>query len=283
MDSMGVNEERKKELVMEKRLRACRVNIIPRNGGYLSDPYIPPPVIKQKPQPLPSPLALEKATNPVALRYWNQCMDKTAEKEINDITSPQLERKNKKQGSEVINVLSTAGTGIKRDNEVKEALGNINRFFTIDNIKKDDAVRMSRSRSRQENVIIDDVDNKPYNQIKEEQIQLSRQREQFQNLSANRIPNSPKPFRRGVSETRLKSTSKNLACNYGKPNINNVVHEIVPKLDEQQKTQLGLVLFDQLPSHIVEAMVVQQLSTMSGARLQSVMDCLSNEVKNVVL
>ena len=209
-------------------------------------------------------------------------MDKTAEKEINDITSPQLERKNKKQGSEVINVLSTAGTGIKRDNEVKEALGNINRFFTIKDIKKDDAVRMSRSRSRQENVIIDDVDNKPYNQIKEEQIQLSRQREQFQNLSANRIPNSPKPFRRGVSETRLKSTSKDFACNYGKPNINHVVHEIVPKLDEQQKTQLGLVLFDQLPSHIVEAMVVQQLSTMSVANLQSVMDCLSNEVRNVV-
>ena len=30
IDSSDLDEERKKELIMEKKLRACRVNIIPR-------------------------------------------------------------------------------------------------------------------------------------------------------------------------------------------------------------------------------------------------------------
>ena len=54
------------------------------------------------PPPLtPSPEAVEKATNPIALRYWNQCTDKN---------------------TEVVRILSTAGTGVNRDNEVVEAI-----------------------------------------------------------------------------------------------------------------------------------------------------------------
>jgi hypothetical protein len=37
MDIVGLDEERKKELVMEKRLRACRVNIIPRVSRSFSE------------------------------------------------------------------------------------------------------------------------------------------------------------------------------------------------------------------------------------------------------
>merc|ERR1711892_1013737 len=162
---------------MEKRLRAARVNIIPRNGGYFSEPTIPPPVSKQPP-PIPSPEAVEKATNPVALRYWNQCMDKTAAIEINETTSPMMKRRNNNQEVEVVKVLSSAGIGIKRENEVKEALGNINRFFTVDKMKMDDAERVSRSKTRKN----------------------------FQNMSANCIPKSPKPFRRGLSETKFTNT-----------------------------------------------------------------------------
>ena len=38
----------------------------------------PPPVIrptpsKKPPAPTPSPKSVEKASNPIALRYWNQC------------------------------------------------------------------------------------------------------------------------------------------------------------------------------------------------------------------
>jgi hypothetical protein len=36
-DIVGLDEERKKELVMEKRLGACRVNIIPRVSRSFSD------------------------------------------------------------------------------------------------------------------------------------------------------------------------------------------------------------------------------------------------------
>ena len=35
-DSSDLDEERKKELIMEKKLRACRVNIIPRVNALFS-------------------------------------------------------------------------------------------------------------------------------------------------------------------------------------------------------------------------------------------------------
>ena len=31
------------------------------------------PVVKRPPPPSPSPASVEKASNPIALRYWNQC------------------------------------------------------------------------------------------------------------------------------------------------------------------------------------------------------------------
>ena len=68
MDIVGLDEERKKELVMEKQLRACRVNIIPRvsstvidrivknmhlkDRGYFTEPDIPPAVSKGQKNPL---------------------------------------------------------------------------------------------------------------------------------------------------------------------------------------------------------------------------------------
>merc|ERR1712038_1483979 len=75
-DPCDLDEERKKELIMEKKLRACRVNIISRPGGYFSGAPPPPPVVKKPPAPTPipsCPSAVQKASNPIALRYWNQC------------------------------------------------------------------------------------------------------------------------------------------------------------------------------------------------------------------
>ena len=45
-------------------------------------------------------------------------------------------------------VLSTAGQGVTRNNQKKEAVGNINRLFSMNKIKKDDSVRVAASQNR---------------------------------------------------------------------------------------------------------------------------------------
>merc|ERR1711910_244769 len=69
-----LDEERKQELIMEKKLRACRVSILPKGASYFEQPraVLPPPP-KKPPPPVISVEAVKKATNPIALRYWNQC------------------------------------------------------------------------------------------------------------------------------------------------------------------------------------------------------------------
>ena len=204
---MEIDIVRKKELLMEKKLRACRVNIIPRVGHlYLlnnnnnnvtpqSAGYFPPsspapssrPRSPTPPPPTPSPEAVEKATNPIALRYWNQCLDKNSEAS--------------RSGPEVMRVLSTAGTGINRNNEVLEARNNINRFITVDKVKKKDVERLSRSQS-QSRLEAPPVGPPQYSLVKEEQIKISQSRANFQNKAMNLVAKSPQPFRRGLSETR---------------------------------------------------------------------------------
>merc|ERR1712106_1292689 len=155
-------------------------------------------------------------------------------------------------------------------------------------MKKDDAERVSRTRNCPEKieVTIDDDKRKPYNLIKEEQIKISKERTNFQNMSANRIPKSPKPFRRGLSETRFTNTEdfsfSTCSCKktIEETNMNQFINEKLPKLNQNEKTQFGLALFEHLPSDIVEALVVQQLSLMSGPRLGSVMNSLPNETVN---
>jgi hypothetical protein len=218
-------------------------------------------------------------------------MDKTEPKEISEIKEPQtkgiesplMKRHNNNQ--KVDTILSTTGTGIKRENEVKEALGNINRFFTIDKVKKDDAERVSRARNRSETIQagINDANCKPYNLIKEEQIKISQERSNFQSRSTNRIPNSPKPFRRGISETRASNPERSCSCkhesNKRELNLYQMLNEVIPNMNQNQKAHLGIALFDQLPGDIVEALLVQQLSSMSKTRLQSVMNSLPDEVR----
>lgn len=100
---------------------------------------------------------------------------------------------------EVVKVLSTAGTGLRRDNERMEALGNINRFITMDKIKQADAGRLADNRQRETDRLevqtVVPVDSS-YDQIKKEQIKLSNERKTFMNNASNaRIPKSPEPFR----------------------------------------------------------------------------------------
>ena len=138
------------------------------------------------PPPLtPSPEAVEKATNPIALRHWAQCLDKNTEAA--------------RSQPEVVRVLSTAGTGVNRDNEVVEARNNINRFITIDKVKKGEVGRVCRSQSQSR---LETPAVRPYDQVKEEQIKISRDRANFHNRAVNLVAKSPQPFRRGLSETR---------------------------------------------------------------------------------
>lgn len=88
-DPVEIDMERKEELIMAKKLRACRVTILPKAPGKCFVPDVVPPKPKatretvqismkqaaKKPPPgAPSPAAIAAATNPVALRYWNQCL-----------------------------------------------------------------------------------------------------------------------------------------------------------------------------------------------------------------
>merc|ERR1719234_972503 len=88
-DPVEIDMERKEELIMAKKLRACRVTILPKAAGKCFIPEVVQPKPKSKREPMqismkqaaakpppgaPSPAAIAAATNPVALRYWNQCL-----------------------------------------------------------------------------------------------------------------------------------------------------------------------------------------------------------------
>jgi len=262
MDCVVLDQERKKELLMEKKLRACRVNIIPRERGYCLEPDIPPPVRKQRTPP-PSPAAIERARNPVALRYWSQCRDQSMER-VGDYG---IDQRSKSEN--------------RRENDIKEAVGNINRFVTIDKIRKDDTERNSRPRFRQGKTTVNLQENnsRSYKSIKEEQIKISQGRSDFQNNTANRIPNSPKPYRRGVSETRIDRQEKTCDCMKTRHmNVNHMNNEIIPAMNVNEKTKLCLAIIDELPSDVKCALLSHQLSTLSNTTLASVMSSLPDEV-----
>ena len=127
---------------------------------------------------------------------------------------------------EVVKVLSTAGSGIKREKEKVEALSNINRFITIDKIKREDSVRVENDKSREvqkleikvEPVVVQDP---PYVQVKQEQIKISNERTLFvNNAEKARIPKSPEPFRgrqRDLSEGRISQEARKLPPSYKPP------------------------------------------------------------------
>jgi len=83
-----IDMERKQELIMAKKLRACRVNILPkRDTGFVPEVFEPKRLPSKEPLHIsmkqasrkpghgaPSPAAMAAANNPIALRYWNQCL-----------------------------------------------------------------------------------------------------------------------------------------------------------------------------------------------------------------
>ena len=107
-----------------------------QSEGYFQCPT-PTRARTPTPPPLtPSPASVEKASNPIALRYWNQCLEKNSEGRTPTPPTPPAK-------PEVVRVLSTAGAGVRRDQEVGEARGNISRFITIDQVRRRDGERVA--------------------------------------------------------------------------------------------------------------------------------------------
>ena len=216
---------------------------------------------------------MEKASNPIALRYWNQCLDKTSEVSR---TAP-----------EVVKVLSTAGTGINRNNEVVEARNNINRFITVDKVKKRDVERISRSQS-QSRLEVTTPPVRPYNLVKEEQIKISQDRANFHNKALNLVAKSPQPFRRGLSESRAVPGERQER----RPEVSSA--ESLRSLNDNQKAKLvqvyshsggtltlhvvWQVLLDQLPSHVSDQLLADRLSGLNPSRLCSTADQIQSQV-----
>ena len=256
----------------------------------------------------PSPEAVEKASNPIALRYWNQCLEKNADLHSPSPT-PTPKPPARQPRTEVVKILSTAGSGIKRDNEVTEARSNINRFITIDQVKKKDAARILRSQSQTRPFQSEDLQittSRPYNLVKEEQIKLAQDRATFQNRSNNFATKSPRPFRRGLSESRIISSRDTTNTNQVQSsnnsnntmtsvkvtnntvrsssssclNLNSLNHEILPNLNNIQKANLIQLLLQQLPQDMSDSVIGERLATISDSRLHKVVDNLPDKVKN---
>merc|ERR1712088_609297 len=156
--------------------------------------------------------------------------------------------------TEVVKVLSTAGTGIHRDNEKKEAVGNINRMFSMVKIKKDDAARVNSAKKRtsetEEKSNSSFEESRSYQQLKEEQIQKSQQRANFLGASEQiRIPKSPRPFRDSSPKARPEDNQCSCKKTQGKFTSTeipfNTVTDLIPKLNQQQATHIGLSLRNQ--------------------------------------
>merc|ERR1719430_2839732 len=365
-----LDEERKQELIMEKKLRACRVSILPKGASYFEQPraVLPPPP-KKPPPPVISVEAVKKATNPIALRYWNQCSNTSSSEETpvkvvhtnsaeekppwvtSEAASPPVmsrpEEKPKlppkkvsvpnivgrmgRAGSmepagvmgprqrvqsldrgrlqaptnhhddpspmgsprtQVMKVLSTAGTGIHRDNEKKEAVGNINRMFSMAKIKKDDAARVNSAKKRasetEEKSDGSFEESRSYQQLKEEQIQKSQQRANFLGGSEQiRIPKSPRPFRDCSPKARPEEKQCSCKKTQGKFTSTeipfNTVTDLIPKLNQQQATHIGLSLFNQMTQDTVMEVLAQQLNIMSGPQMAAVFGGLRNQALNTAL
>ena len=58
----------------------------------------------------------------------------------------------------------------------------------------------------------------------------------------------------------------------------NTITDLLPKLNQQQATHIGLTLFSQMPQQTVMEVVAQQLSVMSGATMAKVFAGLQKEV-----
>merc|ERR1719458_630964 len=353
-----LDEERKQELILEKRLRACRVSIIPKGANY----YEPAPLPKKPPPPPISVEAVKKATNPIALRYWNQCSNRNYREETpvkvvhttslpveekppwvtSDLQTSRAEEKPRlpakkmsvpnimgrmgRAGSvgvatvsgprqrvqsldrgpiqpsappvhhddpspmgspNVVQVLSSAGSGSQRENERKEAVGNINRMFSMVKIRKEDPVQIANPRSpdREQEPGSSFEESRVYQKLKEEEILKSKQRACFLGGSEQiRIPKSPKPFRESSPQVAPQERQCSCREKFATREVPfNTVTDLIPKLNQQQATHIGLSLFKRMTEDTVRQVLAHQLNGMTDTEMSAVFAGLSNKALNTVV
>ena len=154
-------------------------------------------------------------------------------------------------------------------------------------IKKDDAARVNSAKKRtsetEEKSKSSFEESRSYQQLKEEQIQKSQQRANF--LGGNseiRIPKSPRPFRDCSPKARPEEKECSCKKTQGKFTSTeipfNTVTDLIPKLNQQQATHIGLSLFNQMTQDTVMEVLAQQLNIMSGPQMAAVFGGLRNQV-----
>ena len=221
----------------------------------------------------PSPEAVQKASNPIALRYWNQCLEKNSD--VNSSPSP---------------TKSDEISSVKREKE--EACNRINQFITVDKMKRGQRGHIARSASETRLRYEEDragrgQSSRLYNQVKAEQIKLAEDRSEFQSRAVQFTGKSPQPFRRGASETRVIAPSTNNlvrsdgASTSSMVNLNDVNQKLIPNLNDTQKINLVQMLLENLASQIGDKLLADRLSSLPCQRLNSVIANISDQVRKL--
>lgn len=223
----------------------------------------------------PSPEAVQKASNPIALRYWNQCLEKNSDA-IRFSPSPNNENE-------------TIGRGGK-----EEARNKINQYVTVEKIKRSQRDQRILARSASESRLRHDEDrmfrnqsSNLYSQVKAEQIKLTENRTEFQNRAVHFTGKSPQPFRRGARETRSFVPTRNFVGSdeankntSSMVNLNDVNQNLIPNLTNTQKMNLVEMLLENLPTQIGDHFLAERLSSLPCDRLHSVIANISEPVRS---
>lgn len=221
----------------------------------------------------PSPEAVQKASNPIALRYWNQCLEKNSD---TTSSSPSPNKSDENENERVG----------RRGKE--EARYRINQYVTVDKMKRDQGVlarSASESRLRHdEDRMFRNQSSKLYTQVKAEQIKLAENRTEFQNRAVHFTGKSPQPFRRGASETRgfvpTRSSNETNTNTSSMVNLNDVNQNLIPNLTNTQKMNLVQMLLENLPTQVGDKLLAERLSSLPCDRLRSVIANISEPVRN---
>ena len=161
----------------------------------------------------------------------------------------------------VVKALSpTSGCGGgRRENEKKEAVGNINRMFSFANMRKDDVVRKGfcKSPATEQKSGTSFEENHAYRRLKAEEIQKSKKRANFLGGSEQiRIPKSPRPFRESPSPQVVLEEKTGCSCPHQEkfPTRDlpfNTITDLMPRLNEEEATHIGLGLMERMSEDTV--------------------------------
>ena len=189
----------------------------------------------------------------------------------------------------VVKVVSTPGCGMSvRENERKEAVSNINRMFSMVKIRKADPVQIANPRSpetAEQESRSSFEENQMYQKLKAEEILKSKQRACFMGGSEqNRIPKSPRPFREPSPQADPEEKQCSCRERFATTEIPfNTVTDLIPKLDPQQATHIGLSLFKRMTEDTVRQVLAHQLNGMTDTQMSAVFAGLSNKVDHIMI